>query len=237
VFRTENMCQWPDGQLAGLFPPGAWAACVNEPLVLPSGPKMVRERDKIRGKRWVCVDVAQDQSYAYVAAVGRSSDGRWQAVVAAAERGTEWLRPWLADHAADIVAVTAQGRGAPVSGWLDEVGKDPKFPVRVVRWEGAELVVGFNQFFVAVRDGLFWHNPQPVLDTAADRAAGKDLPGGRLIDRLKSPCDAAPLIGVAGAWWLSQRKTHPAPPPPAARSVASVLPVPDALRLDPMGVN
>ncbi len=236
VFRTENLCQWPEGQLAGLFPAGAWTARVNDPLVLPSGLKVVRERDKIRGRRWLCVDLAQDQSYAYVVAVGQSSDGRWQAVVAAADRGTDWLRPWLEDRKADIVALCAQGRGAPISGWLDDAEKDPQFPVRLVRWEGAELISGFNQFFVAVRDGLFWHNQQPVLDHAAERAAGKDLPGGRLIDRLKSPCDAAPLIGMAGAWWLSQRKTHPAPPPPAAQGVRSTMPMPDALRLDPMGV-
>lgn len=237
VFRTENMCQWPEGQLAGLFPTGAWVAGLNDPLMLPSGLKVVRERDKIRGKRWVCVDVAQDQSFSYVVAVGQSSDGRWQAVVAAAERGTEWLRPWLQERRDDIVAVCAQGRGAPVSGWLDAAEKDPRFPVRLVRWEGADLVAGFNQFFAAVRDCAFWHNPQPVLDHAADRATPKDIPGGRLVDRLKSPCDAAPLVGVAGAWWLSQRKIHAAPPPPAPGFVrssdSSASALPDFLKLEP----
>jgi len=232
VFRTENMCQWPDGQLAGVFPPGKWGERVNDPLVLPSGIKVVREKDKIRGKRWVCVDVSQDQSYAYVAAVGRSSDGRWQANLAAAQRGTAWLKPWLVAHAGDIHAVCAQGVGAPVSAWLTDLEADPQFPVKVVRWQGPDLVAGFNQVIVAVRDGEFWHNPQPALDQAAERSVPKDLPGGRLVDRLKSPCDAAPIVAVAGAWWLSQRRSHPAPSPAAAVGVRSDVPLPDALRLE-----
>ena len=235
VFRTENMCQWPDGQLAGVFPPGKWGERINDPLVLPSGTKVVREKDKIRGKRWVCVDVSQDQSYAYVAAVGRSSDGRWQANLAAAQRGTAWLKPWLKAHAGDIHAVCAQGVGAPVSAWLTDLEAERGFPVKVVRWQGPELIAGFNRAIVAVRDGEFWHNPQPALDQAAERAVPKDLPGGRLVDRLKSPVDAAPIVAVAGAWWLSQRRSVPAPPPAAAVGVRSDVPLPDALRLEPDG--
>lgn len=238
VFRTENMCQWPDGAITGLFDPGRWEERQNKPLVLPSGIEVVRQADKIVGSSWLGIDQSQDASWAYVARVGRSADGRWQGEVVAAQRGTDWLKPWLLQRVDQIVAVTAQGRGAPISGWLNDVTKDPELArVRFVRWEGADLIPGHQAGFAAVRDGLLWHNRQPALDLAAERAKGNELAGGRVIDRLKSPVDVAPLVALFGAWWLSQRPSRKAPPPPApgfvksGDSSASVLP--DFLKLEP----
>ena len=109
--------------------------------------------------------------------------------------------------------------------------------VRLVRWEGADLVPGHQAGFAAVRDKLLWHNRQPTLDLAAERAKGNELAGGRVIDRLKSPVDVAPLVALFGAWWLSQRPSRKAPPPPAPGFVksgdSSASALPDFLKLEP----
>lgn len=236
VFRTENMCQWPDGAITGLFPPGRWEERQNKPLALPSGIEVVRQADKITGPSWLGVDQSQDGSWAFVARVGQSADGRWQGEIVAAQRGTDWLKPWLVRRVDQIAAVTAQGRGAPISGWLNDVTKDPELArVRFVRWEGADLIPGHQAGFAAVRDGLLWHNRQPALDLAAERAKGNELTGGRVIDRLKSPVDAAPLIALFGGWWLSQRPNRKAPPPPppaAVKTGGASTTLPEFLRLD-----
>ena len=86
-----------------------------------------------------------------------------------------------------------------------------------------------------MRDGLLWHNRQPALDLAAERAKGNELTGGRVIDRMKSPVDAAPLIALFGGWWLSQRPNRKAPPPPppaAVKTGGASTSLPDFLRLD-----
>lgn len=238
-FRTEVLCQWPEGVLEGMFEAGTWEDCRNAPLVLPSGREVIRQADKIVGKSWLCIDQSQDASWAYVARVGRSADGRWQGEVIAAQRGTDWLKPWLLERVDGIVAVCAQGRGAPISGWLNDAMTDPKLVrVRFVRWEGADLIPGHLAGFAAVRDGQLWHNKQPTLDTAAERGKVNELVGGRVIDRLKSPVDVAPLIALFGAWWLSQRPARrpAAPPAPAlvkSNTSADRATLPDFLRLEP----
>ncbi len=239
VFRTENMCQWPVGAISTLFPAGKWEARRNVPLELPSGLQVVRQADRIVGRVWVCVDQSQDGSWCYVARVGRCADGRWQGEVVAAQRGDGWLKPWLLARADRIVSITAQGRGAPISGWLNDAMADPECGrLRFVRWEGADLVPGHAAGFSAVRDGLLWHNLQPALDQAADRGKSNELAGGRVLDRQKSPVDVAPLIALFGAWWLSQRPVRRPAPPPAPQTVKAEggprsSSLPDFLRLEP----
>lgn len=240
-FRTEVLCQWPEGAIDGMFEAGKWEARRNAPLVLPSGREVLRQADRIVGKSWICVDQSQDASWSYIGRVGRSADGRWQAEVTAAQRGTDWLTPWLLAHADGIVSVCAQGRGAPISGWLNDAVADPKLArIKIVRWEGADLIPGHQAGFVGVRNGLFWHNRQPALDAAADRGKTNELGGGAVVDRMRSPVDVAPLIALFGAWWLSQRPARKAPPPPkpavlaASTSTSSrTATLPDVLKLEP----
>lgn len=59
-----------------------------------------------------------------------------------------------------------------------------------------------GQLFDRLRDGKIRHLPHPGLDSAATTAAIKTLTGGAwVIDRIKSPTDAAPLQAVIGAVW------------------------------------
>ena len=54
------------------------------------------------------------------------------------------------------------------------------------------------------------HIPQDHLDIAAATAVKKTLESGAILfDLKKSPVDAAPLVGAAGAYWLLTRPKEP----------------------------
>jgi hypothetical protein len=192
VFRTECLCQWTDGTLEGPFPPGSWDAgrCVGE------APQIV-------GKVQACVDVTPDRSRAVIAFAGYDAAGRAQVEIVASRAGVEWVEKWVRARLDVIEFVTGQGRGAPVSGLLDEL---VVAGLPVEKWEGPDLPAGTGRFYDAIRDNEVTHLPQPVLDVAAATAVPKlTAEGAFLWDRRKSPTDITPLIAVTGAHWLLTR--------------------------------
>lgn len=226
TFRTEALCQWPDGTLEGPFPPGSWEAGTNAVVEGPDGSQSVSRADRIVGQVVACVDQSHDRSQVWVAFAGRRSDGLRQVEIVVSRHGTDWVADWLMDpkRRGRVRAVTGQSKGAPVSGLmqrLKERSEDPAdpFDVPVNDWAGGDLLSAHGEAFDAVRDGTVRHNPQPALDLAAATAATKALGDGAVIDRRKSPQDAAPLVAFEGALWLYGRPTRtppPAAPPPKA---------------------
>ncbi|MEE6295188.1 hypothetical protein [Georgenia wangjunii] len=224
VFRTEVLCQWPDGTLEGPFPPGSWEQGQNEPEVLPDESKRVREEDRIVGPVVACVDVSHDHSQAYVVFAGRRADGVAQVEVVAGRHGSEWVRDWLMDDKRRdrIQRVTGQTKGAPVSPLMKTLKEDDDFTIEVVDLAGSDLLALHGPFFEAVRDVKVRHNPQPVLDIPAGTAVMKALGGVDVIDRRKSPSDVAPLVAAEGAYWLlTQREVTPPPQKPAPEAVTT----------------
>lgn len=208
VFRTEVLCQWSDGSLEGLFPPGTWenrhdadpAGCLDPESSIPAGAPFV-----------FAVDVSWDRSTAHVAAVGRRADGVPHVEIVATRYGTDWVVPWLVERkrADGLWGVALQATGAPVSSLLpalrdalDGVGDPP-----VIEWAGPDLGRGTGEFYDLVRAAGLRHRPQPVLDVAAATAVTKPLGDAWVVNRAKSPVDAAPLIAVmAGTWALLNHK-------------------------------
>ena len=219
IFRTEVLCQWVEGTVGGLLDMDEWRARYNDPLVLPSGARRPRERDRITSKLWVGIDLAQDRSRSYIAVFGQSQDGRWQGTLAASGLGTDWIAEWLLERRGRIAAIAGQSSGAPVSEFLTDLGKgNPFLSGLIAPWARDDLVGGHAQFFDAVRDGLFWHSEQPALDRAAQQAVPKVLPGGKLVDRMRSDVDVSPLVALIAAWWVSQRpRQRKSAPPPMAK--------------------
>lgn len=194
VFRTEVLCQWSDGSLEGPFPPGAWEAGIDE-------------SSQIVGNVKACVDVSLDRSKAHIAFAGHRADGLPHVEVVASRAGVEWVQDWLTDpKRRDIIeGVTGQGRGAPVSGLLQEL-KEAGLPV--TEWQGSDLTNGSGAFYDLVRINGLRHLPQPVLDVAAATAVTKPSGDGWLWDRRHSPTDIAPLIAASGAVWLLNQPTE-----------------------------
>lgn len=231
VYRTEVLCQWPEGALAGPFPAGAWEAGLNELVETPMGPELA-PGDRIDRSQPIvaCVAVSVDRSHGYIALSGRRADGQLQTEIAAAKRGTGWMREWLVERRSFIRAVTGQSRGTNESEFVAEWADDKTFPIPVVPLGGLDLTAAHGKVLDLVTENGVRHNPQKVLDVPAALAATKKLGGdGFVIDRHASECDAAPLAAFIGATWLALQ------PAPKQRTRA-VPSVPQIAHVSPGGV-
>jgi hypothetical protein len=217
VFRTEVRCQWPGRDTVGPFPTGAWKAGEDPASAIPEDAALA----------W-CLDVSSDRGAAHIAVAGHREDGDVHAEIAASKAGIEWALDWFRERATpdNPMRVCAQTRGAPVSNLLADLGAIPG--VELVDWSGPQLGAAFSELWDLVHAHLWepsedetpdarprrlWHLPQPVLDIAADNAQTKAAGDGVvIIDRAKSPVDAAPLAAITGAVWLAGLPPEEAPP-------------------------
>lgn len=224
-FRTEVLCQWPDGALKGVFDPGTWQATTNQPLEAEDGTLKMRPADQLIGDVVAAFDVSKDGSRAYVAFAGMRADGAAQAVVVAAQPGTDWLDDWLMAEAGRIECVVAQERGAPASDKLQLLRADREFTIPLIGIGGSDLTAMHGRCRSLVRAGNARHNPQPVLDQAAAQAVTKPLGDNEVLDRRRSPVDVAPLMAWELALYqLTQPVTPRRPAPPAPMFLDAVPP-------------
>lgn len=191
VFRTECLCQWSDGSLEGLFPPGSWEAQVVPVSKVSEGERIV-----------LGLAVAHDRSRSHLAIAGKRDDGLTHVGVLASRAGTGWLVEWLkSDEAPPFESVVVQERGAPESSLLEEL---EQAGITVTKWGGKDLAGGHGTFYDAVAkgvEGATRHRAQPVLEVAVATAATKPLGEAWVIDLRKSAADAASLKAVIGAYW------------------------------------
>lgn len=211
LFRTEVLCQWPEGSLHGPFPPGSWDAGSDPESKRAPGAEVV-----------ACVDVDHDRTRAYVSIAAKREDGRTHTEVVATRAGTEWVLPWFLDDGYPHRAgwrITGQTNGAPVSSLmpaLKEAGLD------VHDWAGPDLGRAWGQFFdlVSIEDddgntrdpGLF-HRPQSALDVAAGQAVTRPVGDGSMPDRRRSPVPIGGFVACVGAVWLLGQAPEPNPEP------------------------
>lgn len=225
VFRTEVLCQWPDGATSGPFNPGSWEATTIETVEDEDGRKRIAHPDTNRIVGPVVAGIAQsnDRSLTYVTLAGRREDGTPQAEVVTGRYGSEWLAGWLSspDRKGRIKCVTGQTRGAPESTVLKKLKSDAKFRMRIVELAGSDLTDAYADADDAIRESRVWHPPHPQLDLAAQTAEKKLLAGGTwVIDSVKSPTDTASLRSwVAALWLLDHHDTEPPPPPPEPKTL------------------
>lgn len=191
TFRTECLCQWSDGSLEGLFPPGSWESQEDASSAVAKGERIM-----------LCLTVSHDRARSHIAIAGQREDGLMHIGIAASRPGVDWVPGWLtSDEAPPFETLVVQERGAPESSLVDELRR---FNVHVSPWGGPELSKAHGQFYDAVKggeQGPTRHQPQPVLDIAVSTAATKPLGEAWVVDLRKSPADAAPLKAVIGAFW------------------------------------
>lgn len=202
VFRTEVLCQWPDGAIHGPFEAGAWEAG-----------KDPESRRASNARVDACVSVAHDRSRSYVTIASTRDDGTTHVEVVAERAGTEWVKPWFLDDSKPDRAtwrITGQTNGAPVSSLMQELAEAG---LTIIDWAGPDLGRAHGAFFDAVEnrdDEDHWlprvfHRPTSKLDAAAAAAITKPLGDGWVFDLRRSPVDVAPLQGAVGAYWLHDR--------------------------------
>lgn len=191
VFRTECLCQWSEGTLSGVFPPGAWDEGIDpESRVAPGGRAVLG------------LALSGDRSRAHIALAGYRADGRVHVGIIASRAGVDWVADYLtSDAVREFEALVVQERGAPESSLVDELER-VRVPVRL--WGGPHLTNAHGNLYDAVaggEDGPVRHRPQPVLDVAVTGAVPRTLAGAWVLDLQKSISDAAPLKAVIAAYW------------------------------------
>jgi len=219
TFRTEVLCQWLDTTADGPFPEDTWERSIDV-------------NSTIEGDYTYCVDMSWDRMTAYISVAGRRPDGKAHAEVVAMvppQFVKDYFdKPWTTTAGEEmprraddphVVGLTLQAKGAPVSSLLDDL--EAVKGLKVIPWEGTDLGRWTGKFFDAIcgvirpekpaentteewalGDPLLFHRPQPALDTAARLASTKPLGDSWVWDRVKSICDAAPLVSVTGAYGL-----------------------------------
>ena len=238
VYRTEVLCQWPDGLIDGPYAPGAWDACANAFIAKPDGSQALAEHDQIAGDMVACLSVTKDGKRTHLVVAGVRPDGLPQVEVRATRLGSAWVAPFLMDPKvrSRITHVTGQERGAPVSALLEELERDPDFTIPIEPWGGSALTNAFQAFEMAVNAKTLRHNDQPPLSAAAAAAKTRFLGAIKVIDLRGSEVDAAPLIGAVGALWLLRNRPEPTPiqAPPSVAAVRS--PIRDRSEVDVLSV-
>lgn len=225
VFRTEVLCQWPDGLVDGPYRDGVWEACANQFEVQPDGTSRLADDDQIVGDMVACLSSSKDGGVTHLVVAGYRRDGLPQVELRATRSGTEWVKPFLLDPKvrARITHLTAQERGAPVSALLSDLQRDDEVTTPIIPWGGPPLPQSYTTFEQLLNDGLLRHNDQPALTAAAMAAKTRYLGAVKVIDLRGSEVDAAPLIGAVGAVWLLRNKPEKEEiqRPPKVAAVAS----------------
>lgn len=186
-WRTEHLCQWVDALEPGIIPAADWSATTD-----------VESKRAPGAKVFASVDINFARTKGYVAIASRREDEKLHIEVIAAERGTEWIIPWLLERKDRFEAVIVQARGAPASGLIEpmrEAGLD------VIELGGADLTRAYGYVFDLICDRKIAHRPSPVLDAAAESARAKIIGDSWVIDRKNSPVDASPLVAAIQAAW------------------------------------
>ena len=189
-FRTEHLCQWVDSLDPGIIPPEHWAATTD--------PDSKRAEGSVV---WAAVEVNFQRTKGYVAIAARRDDGKLHVEVVAAERGTEWIVPWLTERKDRFAGVVVQARGAPASGLIEPLREAG---LEVLELGGSELTKAYGYMFDMICEHKVAHRPSPILDAAAEAAKAKILGDSWVIDRKNSTVDASPLVACFQAAWGEQ---------------------------------
>jgi hypothetical protein len=148
----------------------------------------------------VCLDLSWNRSTWSIARAALDEQGDPVAGIAAQRVGSDWVTPWLTEQRDTFdMVVLPTSAGTPALSMVDEL---EAAGLPVTKWAGPDVGAATGQLFDRLRDSKIRHLPHPGLDAAATTAAIKTLSNGAwVIDRVKSPTDAAPLQAVIGAVW------------------------------------
>lgn len=190
---------------AGPWPEGSWHETLDNTARPVPG-----------GRQVVAVDVSWDRSRSYIARCGHDAEGVPVVGIDQDRPGVDWILDWLLTNRDSFEKIVVQSNGAPATTVFDEVenahlpdGRPAGLPV--IGWKSTDLSGATATLYDRLETRRLKHLSHPGLDAAATSAAVKVMAqGGWVVDRVKSPTDAAPLIAVIGAVWAAETLGPPA---------------------------
>ena len=189
-FKTEHLCQWVDALEPGIIPAEDWIKTTDPESKRAEGSTV-----------WASVDVNFQRTKGYVGIAAKRDDDTVHIEVVAAERGTEWIVPWLTERKDRFAGVVIQARGAPASVLIEPL---KEAGIEVLELGGSDLTKAYGYSFDLITERKLFHRPSPVLDAAAESAKARIIGDSWVIDRKNSPVDPCPLVACIQAAWGEQ---------------------------------
>jgi hypothetical protein len=195
TFARERLGLWESKASMQVINPDLWAKLADAPDVYGRG------GSKIAGPVVFTPDIAPDRQRGSIAVAGPRADGRMHLEIAAAERGTAWMAPWLAERvrkwgALGVVLDPGSAAGSLVPE-LQKAGVEP------VLMSTRDVGQACGMFYDAAMEDRLRHLDDPRLNTALG-AARKRAIGDKGLwawHRRDSTTDLTPLVAVTNAMW------------------------------------
>lgn len=201
VFRTECLCQRveslvPDWAIIGRH---AWESLAVTPV----------DRDLLKPVAFA-VDVNPERSHASIGVAGRY-EGKTYVELAAYQRGTAWVVPWLVDRVEQYnPCAVVVAKNSPAGSLIPDI---EAAGIEVVKPSTSDEAQAFGSFTdgVSPKDSepTLSHPGQRPLDDAVKGAAQVDLgDGAHRWSRRSSLIDISPLTAVTLAAWGHATHAH-----------------------------
>jgi hypothetical protein len=176
-FARERLGWWDDPiALLSVFPLGAWEGSLDADSAV-AGPVSFG------------LEVAQDRSWACLAASGNRPDGLLHVQVAENHPGTDWIVPKLAELRVNEVALSPN---SPAGSLIEDL---EKADIAVVKVGTTDYAQACGRFYDLVVQDSIRHVGHRELDTAV-RAATKRTSGDAYVFDRKGGVDISPLAAV-----------------------------------------
>jgi hypothetical protein len=170
----------------GAVSPAAWSAQLDRDSV-------------ITGDISLALEVAQDRTWACIAAAGERSDGSLHAQVAENYPDTDWVVAKIVELAGSRgrVALSPASPAGSLREAIEAAG------VEVIPITRAEYAQACGAFYDGVNQRRIFHIGQPELDAAVRGAITVSSGDAWVFDRKKPTIDISPLAAVTIAAWVA----------------------------------
>jgi hypothetical protein len=181
-----------------------------------NGPKCLDKTSRIAGRVSLAVEVAQDQSWACIAAAGPREDGRIHVQVAEYRPGTDWIAEKVRELSPDGRRSVTLSPNTPAGGLIETLRKAG---IKVNETAASDYPKACASFFTRYRENGLRHLGQPELDTSVRGAARRQSGDAWVFDRRSPDLDISPLAACA----LALHEAVAGPPKNAGKGRAIAL--------------
>lgn len=196
TFARERLGIWETQATLQVIHPDVWRSRADAP-----DPARNYVGSQVEMPVMFCPDIAPDRQRGSISLAGRRKDGRSHIEVAANERGTAWMVPWLVERVAKWRALgVVIDPGSPAGVLIPDLQKAGIEPVLM---SARDVGQACGMFFDYVRDDKLRHLDDPRLNSAlgAGRKRVMNDSGAWAWHRKDSTTDITPLVSSTFALW------------------------------------